>query len=1493
MQKKHFFLGNKIAEVRSFTPRTRSVQPPTMPERNRQEHAAYIKEIYNTAIDKAIETLSQRSESGLPVADGVYMNFDMVSGFVPQALAKSSGASILKISEDKGEGNVDVTIYIKKEKKDWLDKKANEYANEEICTINGNPKNATLIEPINSIEQADIHSLYTSAEDFDMLPDNHLQTFEIWVTKGDDYNLEELTKTLDSLGLISAGKNILDFDGVAVLLIKATKQQLCELPLSVGYIEGIRPYKQPSILVKSHNESREWSELIKDEIEISINSDSVRVGLLDSGVNNAHELIAPFLSDDMMKSAIGVSDTIDHSFHGTDMAGLILYGDMTDLIYGHKKSVTLENNLASVKIYESGYETDSDFYGAVIEDAIQQAHEMGASIQCMAVTDDISYDCKSTSSSAALDESIYNGGNCDRLVVVSAGNIETTEIDASDYIESIHIRYNIIEQLYSFLSILKDSPEYIKEIFILINEYVVKRRERVDLLNKEIGLMLKKNKRNNIDYSLHELVDRIHFLENKLTGSSEDKDDCLWSLIKLLCQKDFSIFAEAGYGKTHFACSLANNMLNRGLPILFLTGSQFRNCSSCESKLLEILNLPQGTLIDDIFDSMNFMGEIFHCKFPIIIDGLNESAPNEQRWKDELPPLRRKITERKNLLFITTCREKDEYIEVIYGRKKYTEVNNFVHLNGIEEKDLDKATERYFKKYNIHPTNIISSGVFNNPLLLKVFCITNRGRCDFELNDYSLASCMKDYSEQLLNMIATHNGRSDRFKRFKIESNLNKISQLIWERNNRCLNFYTDFASVFEEDTEKFLDEGMCFLLDRVGNEEQIQFSYDMVAGYHIAKSILDKYNDAKDFCNFIERNKDYLYGINRHTLAEDISKSLFYLVPLKFHKEWYELMPNENVIISSMDHLDIIIASESGRKALITLIEKNNLTSSIKEKICNSLFKRVYNQSNLKYISLFVPFFLNLTSKEFDLFWNFQFSNYSVLEHEKDLLSDRYWTKHFEIEDIITLATLLCGITDMEYRKKYHSQLFYWVEQDNSNLIFCQKLLSIKDPFIFESIISIVTGIGLRAKETSTINNCISILEDYLANYNSNHIVLLDDLETLYSYGEDLYGQTYDRNILYKNRDEFWRQSDIENFSFYQIYDYDYEKFNIRPLYAYSYKHEPNFTEEEVFGMLLTRILELGYDEEFYTELQTKENENSKYRRNQKCNYAYKYGRHALMELYGWMMLNLYIENEYKGTFRSSIIDIDPSSPCFKPLRSLITKSYMPRNLSDLPEWIKASSIEDMRNYFIKKLPKNEGDWILLKGYCNQNIENRYAHLHISGTSQLVPSDLDIEDVSKLYIHDIDHNHAFAGELGWRILEFTEEYDDFGNDSCPLIMAEYEFSGWDTNRFNYNNFFCLNPIIVRRIGLTFDLKTMTYYYNNEKVSEYFINESDHFFYLRKDIVDAILNIYNVKLYHRIYERRIITSKSKDMPEIPEKFAEHEIDLFYDGNINVKILGKE
>ena len=293
-----------------------------------------------------------------------------------------------------------------------------------------------MIEPINAIKPADIHALYTSTEDFDKLPDNKAFLFELWITKTKEYDTVKLSDVLDKLAILKAGKNHLDFDGVDVWMIKATKQQLCELPLSIGYIEGVRPYHQPSILIKNRSESREWSELIEGEIQFALDKDSTRIGLLDSGVNNAHKLLAPALPNDRMKSAISVPDTTDHSDHGTGMAGLMLYGDLTDITYRHGGPIIIEQDLASVKIVENGHTTDPDFYGAVIEDAIYQAQTMGASIQCMAVTDGTSYDGKSTSSSASLDESIYHNGKCDRLVLVSAGNIEPPEVDATNYLES-------------------------------------------------------------------------------------------------------------------------------------------------------------------------------------------------------------------------------------------------------------------------------------------------------------------------------------------------------------------------------------------------------------------------------------------------------------------------------------------------------------------------------------------------------------------------------------------------------------------------------------------------------------------------------------------------------------------------------------------------------------------------------------------------------------------------------------------------------------------------------------------------------------------------------------------------------------------------------------------------------------------------------------------------------------------------------------------------
>lgn len=432
MHKKHFILNNQIAEARKFSPRTPTVKS-EIPQRNRGEHAELLKEQYNRIVSQAIAFQDELAAGGQPIANGVYMDFEMNKKLISGGLDTKTGAQILKVSREQENGDIDVTVFVKRKNKDWLINKTDEYAN-----IDGEkgPKNETLIAPINSIISADIHSLYESSKAFDDLAEETVLQFELWISKREDYSADIVSQALTALGIECNIEHRLQFADVDVFLIKATKEILKLLPNHLGYIEGVRRYRQPSILTETHETSREWNKLLRNEINFALVDDSVRVGILDTGVNNAHDLLEPALPDERMSTAINTQDGIDHSFHGTDMAGLVLFGDLTELAYQRGGALSVEHSLASVKIFERGHETDSIFYGAIIEDAIEQAHNLGAAISCMAVTDETSLEGGPTSSSAALDESIYHGGACDRMVVISAGNIETPDVDATDYMAS-------------------------------------------------------------------------------------------------------------------------------------------------------------------------------------------------------------------------------------------------------------------------------------------------------------------------------------------------------------------------------------------------------------------------------------------------------------------------------------------------------------------------------------------------------------------------------------------------------------------------------------------------------------------------------------------------------------------------------------------------------------------------------------------------------------------------------------------------------------------------------------------------------------------------------------------------------------------------------------------------------------------------------------------------------------------------------------------------
>ena len=1045
------------------------------------------------------------------------------------------------------------------------------------------------------------------------------------------------------------------------------------------------------------------------------------------------------------------------------------------------------------------------------------------------------------------------------------------------YQEDFELRYRLIDKIYSLYYNRDNIVSKAEELLSLIDDYCNNRQIRVQIVNEEFQQIYsqERDEYGGLNDYLTELARRARALESVLTKDDKFSKENLSSFLLLLSRKYFQVFAKPGYGKTHLACSLTDNMLKRNKPVLFFMGSSFRNCDSFQSLVLERLGLNGSMSFSDMLDCLDFLARVHHCKLPIIIDGLNETAPNEERWKEELPALKVLLDKHSHLLLVTTCRDKTDYLQAIYGVDNYTEVDNHILLNGLVKEDLEVTVDKYFSKYEIRNATVEDFGAFENPLLLKIFCITNKNKSNIVVNNYSLVSCMDDYSNQLLSNISMHKGKIDKLAKHKLEKNLHRASFFLFENDTRYLDFYNQFAKIFDDKVYDLINEGLCFTFEKNNGEEQVQYTYDMVAGFHIAKSILHRCGEEEDFKSFIDSNKGKFFGDKRHTLAEDIIKSLFYLVPIHYHKEWFEIMPNPEVINAAIDNLDIFLTSDNGRKSFVNILTETECTTKIIEHLFNALYEKV-STYNIGYISSFLPFFTKQSGSILDQYWNSKYATYDVMQEAYSILHDRYVSNKFKNADLLAFALLMCGITDMEYRENFCKQAFLIIKKNNDEgLRICSLLLNTSDPFVREAVISVIAGLGLHSKDWKTLKKCIDVLEKYLQNHTTTNVVLLDDLETLYNYAEVTFRQLHNRELLYKYADVKWSDKIEKKWALFSVFDYDYDKSYIRPLFIPDYCHKTYYTSSHIYGMLQNMAECLGYDQDVCSMLQNEEYEKVSYRRQLKDKYAFKYGQAALYELYGWLLLNGKLENEYVGTFRTPLVRIDPSFPIVLQKRNLFTVFLLSKRNEDLGNWIKANVSDWQASLIMTKLPNRDGDWILLYGTCYQMMSEKHANIYLEWNSFLVQKDISPDEVDLEFAEFIrEYDHAFLEELSWRELINTQTKHTEDNVS---ILVKYSFSEWNTKRFKYKSFVCLSSEICQMLELTFDVDRQAYTFANEDVSTSFICDDSMFFFLRKDVVDKLLEMKKSYLYIQMEEHRSIIGKLPDTIEEPEIRYNHKV----------------
>ena len=293
-------------------------------------------------------------------------------------------------------------------------------------------------------------------------------------------------------------------------------------------------------------------------------------------------------------------------------------------------------------------------------------------------------------------------------------------------------------------------------------------------------------------------------------------------------------------------------------------------------------------------------------KIPIIIDGLNESTPYDGIWRGHIKDIIRDVYDYEYLALITTCR--DRYIESIFDEKDVVEILNIKVLTGLDDNIREKAIRKYFSKYNIVPSSWnFNKDLFINPLLLRIFSEVNINKKNVRISLDNLFDSINEYIDYIENKVSHTKSRVDPILKREIHRRITEFCKILWIKNVRELPL-EEFHKIIDPQkdslndsiTEKLLDEGLCFQKNLSIDTETVQFTFDLLGGYSIAKNILFKTATSSE--NIVEELKkmdieNKLFNKEKeHPLRQDILMSLIHLFPSKIGNNLFELFNNSVV---------------------------------------------------------------------------------------------------------------------------------------------------------------------------------------------------------------------------------------------------------------------------------------------------------------------------------------------------------------------------------------------------------------------------------------------------------------------------------------------------------------------------------------------------------------------------------------------------------------------
>jgi hypothetical protein len=333
---------------------------------NRRQHGQQLSSQLRQAEQDA---LARRAQVGIDVAgaiDGIYVTFESFEGLADAVQSLDPGGRgqrpqlrMVKTVLLDDRTVEQAVVFIPDGKVGYFLRRIERYLQ---SLDKANPNHANLLDRIDTIGAASLERLWTDIAPFPSGADP--VWWEVWLRKRDGEEVARM-RAFGEATDAQVGDETLAFTDRIVVLVRASVAQLSRALDVLDDVAELRRPREPTSLIALQDaaDQAEWVEDLAARTTPATAA-APAATVIDTGVHQAHPLLTDSLDPTDCHACDPAWGDHDHHGHGTEMAGLALYGDLGSAALSGGP-INLRHRLESVKLLPPSGANDPRLWGAL------------------------------------------------------------------------------------------------------------------------------------------------------------------------------------------------------------------------------------------------------------------------------------------------------------------------------------------------------------------------------------------------------------------------------------------------------------------------------------------------------------------------------------------------------------------------------------------------------------------------------------------------------------------------------------------------------------------------------------------------------------------------------------------------------------------------------------------------------------------------------------------------------------------------------------------------------------------------------------------------------------------------------------------------------------------------------------------------------------------------------------------------------------------------